>query len=74
MLYATDSSSTENVKKLARVAAGKETAIGTRCKAQLLIAHILNQFIEGVGWQIFKKKKKCKISKYQKIRSQISIL
>ena len=47
---ATNSSSTENVKKLAGVAAGKETAIGARCKDKLLITHILKfKSVKGVG-------------------------
>ena len=75
MFLATSSSSTKNVKKLAGVTAGKETAIGSRCKAQLLMMYIIIKSLpEGGGWRIFKNKKKCILSKYQKIRSQISIL
>ena len=40
LFLATNSSSTKNVKKLAGVAAGKETAIGARCEAQLLVTYI----------------------------------
>ena len=50
LFLATNSSSTKNVKKLAGVAAGKETAIGARCKDKLLITHILKfKSVKGVG-------------------------